>query len=517
MRNSSAPKRMRREKVETSSQINSRGASSYTTRIGTFRDNPVVSSDDILFMFDDHTPEKGKTRAVVARRQQKLDSGNRLKNHATSDKDAFSVSVVTEQDPETSQLNYNENSSDGDTGTDSGDSESTESKEKKQKIIPKQKGKRKPLIPKASVSARNAPSKILSQQKQQSRMITRGNNDPGTDFDQLTVSTENETKSKGRKKEDHTSGIKTSSRTKARGLSSHKSQKDKSSTSHLSQDERGEISTQKCQKEEVVLGRSTRLKVTIHDAVHFVSDQQDPKVVQQQDDQALSKVGLGRQNAAPRKRGREGEASKTGIKNSSLTNDTAREKTHLRDDTEKDAQKLEVENLNKVRLIRVKSRANDQHDPSIPAQQDQHVGPQKGKLTLGACKVREHDQISKRELHKPLLEPRITRAMSKLAQDKENKTASIELKGETSSLIKGASNTLSQDSQLEHTLGDSGGILHFPKTVSDYADITDELLLDSSLFSFCNLSDMDGEKSTEKGQIMDGEPIIIESEYNIYC
>ena len=41
----------------------------------TSRDNPVVSSDD-MFIFDDHTPKKGSTSAVVARRQQKLDSGN---------------------------------------------------------------------------------------------------------------------------------------------------------------------------------------------------------------------------------------------------------------------------------------------------------------------------------------------------------------------------------------------------------------------------------------------------------
>ena len=83
------------------------------------------------------------------------------------------------------------------------------------------------------------------------------------------------------------------------------------------------------------------------------------------------------------------------------------------------------------------------------------------------------------------------------------------MRGKISSGVKGASNTLSQDSQLEHTLSDGD----FPKTVSDYADITDELHLDSSMFSFHDI--VDGEKliATEKGQIMDGKPIIIESEY----
>ena len=140
----------------------------------------------------------------------------------------------------------------------------------------------------------------------------------------------------------------------------------------------------------------------------------------------------------------------------------------------------------------VKSRANEKHDPGIPAQ---HVPPQKRQLAPRMCKKREHDQLSERKLQKPFFEPRITRAMRKLAQE-ENKAASTKMK----------------DSQLEHTLSDSGGTLH--KTVSDYAEITDDLLLDSSLFSFGDSSDIvDGEKSTDKGQIMDGEPIIIESEY----
>lgn len=169
-----------------------------------------------------------------------------------------------------------------------------------------------------------------------------------------------------------------------------------------------------------------------------------------------------------------------------------------------------------MRSKRVKSRANDKHDPSIPYQQDQHVPPQKGKLT---SEEREHDQMSKRELQKPLFEPRITRAMRKLAQDEVNKTASTKVKGETSSLVTGASNT-SQNSQLQHSPSDHDsdgiGTLHFPRTVSNYADITDDLLLDSSLFSFDDLSDgLDGKKSTGKGQSMDGEPILIESEYII--
>ena len=59
-------------------------------------------------------------------------------------------------------------------------------------------------------------------------------------------------------------------------------------------------------------------------------------------------------------------------------------------------------------------------------------------------------------------------------------------------------------------------MLHFPRTVSDYADITDDLLLDSSLFSFGDLSDVvDGKNTTGKRQSMDGEPIIVESEYII--
>ena len=124
-----------------------------------------------------------------------------------------------------------------------------------------------------------------------------------------------------------------------------------------------------------------------------------------------------------------------------------------------------------------------------------------------------------RELQKPLFEPRITRAMRKLAQDEVNKTASTKVKGETSSLVTGASNT-SQNSQLQHSPSDHDsdgiGTLHFPRTVSNYADITDDLLLDSSLFSFDDLSDgLDGKKSTGKGQSMDGEPILIESEYII--
>ena len=516
MRNSSTlRKRMGGEKVEASSQINSRGASSCTIRKGTSRDNPVVSSDDILLMFDDDTLENGQSSAVIARRRQMLGSRNRLKNHATSNKGASSVSFVTERDTDTSQLNYSESSGDGDTGIDS-DSETTESKGKNQKIMPKLKGKGKALIPKAGILARNVTSKISGQQKQQRRAVTSGNNlkDPGIDCDQLIVSTDSEIKSKGRKNKDHKSGIKTSILTKARGLSSHKSQKGKANTSHLSHDERDKISAQNCQ--EVVSGQSTKLKVTVHDVAHLVSDQQDLNVAQRQDDkltQAFSKVGLRSKNAAPRKRGRDRESSKAGIKSRGLTNNTVREKNHLRDD----AEKLEGENLeNIVRSKRVKSRANDKHDPSIPYQQDQHVPPQKGKLTF---EEREHDQMSKRELQKPLFEPRITRAMRKLAQDEVNKTASTKVKGETSSLVTGASNT-SQNSQLQHSPSDHDsdgiGTLHFPRTVSNYADITDDLLLDSSLFSFDDLSDgLDGKKSTGKGQSMDGEPIIIESEYII--
>jgi hypothetical protein len=459
-------RRMGREK---SSQVNSGGASNYTT---TSRDNPVVSSEDILFKFDDHTPEEARISADVARKRQMLDSGN----CSTSNKGASGVSFVTEQDLDISQLNFSESSSDSDAETDV----DSESEGKRQKPMPKQKGKRKTLMPKASVSARNIPYKISNRQNQRSRMITRGNKD------QLVVSTDN---SKGKKNKDCKSGIKTSSLTKARGLSSYKSKEGKSSTSHLGQDERDKINAQ---KEEVASGR---LKVKFHD---LISDQQELEVTQQQDDDKLTKISSKvDKNAAPRKNGhgREREASKAGR---SLTNNSVREKTNLRDDAEKLGENLTLSS-SKVRSARVKTRTNDKHDPSIPAQQDQHVPPQKDKLIL---EEREHDQIPKRELQKPFFEPRITRAMRKLAQDKENKTASTKLK----------------DSQLEHTLSDSGGALHFPKTaaVSDYADITDDLILDSSLFSHGDLSDIeDGEKSTEKGRSMDGEPIIIESEYNI--
>ena len=422
----------------------------------TSRDDPVVSSDDMLFIFDDHTLEKGRTSAVVARRRQKLDSGN-----CTSNEGASSI-YVTEQDPDTSQLIFNESSSEGDTETDS-DSRSTERNGKKQKTMPRQKGKRKIIIPEASGSARSMPSKTSNQQKQRSRMITRGNKDPGIDCDHQIVFTDSEIKSnlKGRKNKDCKSGIKGSSLTKSRGLSSHKSQKGTSSADHLSQDEKDEISAQK--EEVAALGRSTRLKANFHDIAHFASDRQELEVDQQQDDnkftKTLSKVGL--KNAAPSRRGKEREASQAGIKN-------------------------------RVKSVTVKSRANGKHDPSIPAQ---HVSPQKRQLVPGMCKKREHDQLSERKLQKPFFEPRITRAMRKLAQE-ENKAASTKMK----------------DSQLEHTLSDSGGTLH--KTVSDYAEITDDLLLDSSLFSFGDSSDIvDGEKSTDKGQIMDGEPITIESEY----
>lgn len=431
-------------------------------------------------MFDDHTvsPEKGRSSAVVA----------------------SSADFVTEQDPETSQLNFSESSSDGDTETNS-DNGLTASKGKKQKKTTMQKGKRKTLIPKAGVSARSKPSKISNQQKQQTRMITSRSKDPGIDCDQLIVSTDNGIKTKGRKNKECKSGITTSRLTKARGLSSNKSQKGKSSTDHLSQDESDQISAQ---KEEVASGRSTRLKVNSHDVVHLVSDEQEPELAQQQVDdkptKALSNVGLGSKIVAPRKRGREREASKAGIKNRSLTNNSIREKICLRDD----AEKLEGENLivssSKVRSARVKSRANGKHNPTIPAQRAQHGPPQKGKLTPGTSKERENDQMSTGELQKPFFQPRMTRARRKLAQDEENKTVSTKL----------------TDSQLQHILSDGGGKLHVPKTVSDYADITDDLLLDSSLFSFGDLSDItvDGEKSAEKGQITDGEPITIESEYN---
>ena len=106
--------------------------------------------------------------------------------------------------------------------------------------MPKRKGKGKALIPKAGISARNVTSKISGQQKQQRRAVTRGNSlkDPRIDCDQLIVSTDSEIKCKGRENEDCKSGIKTNILTKARGLSSHKSQKGKANTCHLSHDER---------------------------------------------------------------------------------------------------------------------------------------------------------------------------------------------------------------------------------------------------------------------------------------
>ena len=75
-----------------------------------------------------------------------------------------------------------------------------------------------------------------------------------------------------------------------------------------------------------------------------------------------------------------------------------------------------------------------------------------------------------------------------------------------------------RDSQPKHTLGDSCGILQCPKkrtTVSNYADITDDLLLDSSAFN--DLSDLEGDKLTGSEQAMSGEkaePVIIESKYS---
>ena len=342
-------KEISKSNIKANNHASAKDAGSSRAQKGTPCDSTLI--DDISFMFDDHTPEKDSVLIVGRHQKKELDSGNRLKNHATSDKDASSV--VTEQDPETSQLDYSDSSSGGDAGIDS-DSESTESKGKKEMMaikIPKtsvstrnrlknhaksdkdassvvteqdpetspldysdsssggdagidsdsestestRKKEMMAIIPKTSVSTRNAPklslkinnSKISNQR---SRMITRGNKDPGIDHDQLIICTENETKSKeinGRKKEDGTSGIKTSSLTKARGLSSHKSQKGKLSTSD-------EISAQKCQKKNIVSckkARSARLKATVDDIAHFVSGQQDPDVVQQQDDnltQALS-------------------------------------------------------------------------------------------------------------------------------------------------------------------------------------------------------------------------------------
>ena len=74
-----------------------------------------------------------------------------------------------------------------------------------------------------------------------------------------------------------------------------------------------------------------------------------------------------------------------------------------------------------------------------------------------------------------------------------------------------AASTKMKDSQLEHTLSDSDRTLYFLKTVSDYTGITDDLLLDSSLFSFGDSSDIvDGRNPQTNGQIMDGEPITIE-------
>ena len=90
----------------------------------------------------------------------------------------------------------------------------------------------------------------------------------------------------------------------------------------------------------------------------------------------------------------------------------------------------------------------------------------------------------------------------------------MKLKHETSSKTNGTV----RDSQPKHTLGDSCGILQCPKkstTVSDYADITDDLLLDSSTFN--DLSDLEGDKLTESEQVMNGEkaePVIIERKYS---
>ena len=340
---SSDPKRRTGREIETSksntktdyqTRLSVKGAASSRARKGN-----TCGSD---FIDDDRTED--------VKREEKVPKLTKAKSKIGAVKRRIGREKV-----ETSNLIFNESSSEDDPETDS-DSRSTESKGKKQKTMPRQKGKKMILIPKASGSARCMPSKTSNQQKQQSRMITRGNEDPGIDCDHQIVSTDREIKSnlKGRKNKDCKSGIKL---TKSRGLSSHKSQKGTSSADHLSQDEKDEISAQK--EEVAALGRSTRLKANFHDIAHFASDRQELEIAQQQDDnkltKTLSKVGL--KNAAPSRRGKEREASQAGIKN-------------------------------RVKSVTVKSRANEKHDPGIPAQ---HVPPQKRQLAPRMCKKREHD------------------------------------------------------------------------------------------------------------------------------
>lgn len=222
--------------------------------------------------------------------------------------------------------------------------------------------------------------------------------------------------------------------------------------------------------------------------------------------------------AAQRGTGNKRKVSEPGANSSSLSNGMV-DKAYLRGKAKESALKREEENLKLsstrvTRSMRIMTTANDKSVPSTPAQQ---VTLQEDKVTQQMTKAGQHNQMSNRELQKPVFEPRITRAMTKLVQDKKKETATMKLKHETSSKTNGIGSIV-RDSQPKRTLGDRYGILQCPKkstTVSDYADITDDLLLDSSTFN--DLSDLEGDKLTESEQVMDGEkaePVIIESKYS---
>ena len=97
------------------------------------------------------------------------------------------------------------------------------------------------------------------------------------------------------------------------------------------------------------------------------------------------------------------------------------DKAYLRGKAKENALKREEENQklsnNRVtRSMRKMTTTNDKSVPSTPAQQ---VTLQEDKTVQQMTKAGRHNQMSNKELQKPVFEPRITRAMTKLVQDRD--------------------------------------------------------------------------------------------------
>ena len=115
--------------------------------------------------------------------------------------------------------------------------------------------------------------------------------------------------------------------------------------------------------------------------------------------------------------------------------------TYLRGKAKESVLRREEENLklSSTRVTRSMIIIDYNNGKSVPSTPAQQVTLQEDKVTQQMTKVGQHNQMSNRELYKPAFEPRITRTMMKLLQDKKKETAIMKLKHETSSKTNGIS------------------------------------------------------------------------------